>query len=187
MPKRNTKVPVYDRNEMQLMIDLAENADTNDRTLAIVCMAHIEDALAELFRANLEAYSAEMEKDLFSPGGSAPLSTFRNKVVMAEALGLLYPEFARELQRMATIRNRFAHHLTVDSFEHEQVRDHVDQLHSLRDVVLLVSAALVVPTPQMTEPTRRRRFGYSAVVAALALNGEETVVIDRINLMHRLS
>lgn len=187
MPKKSRKVQVYNRNEMQLMIDLAENADTDDRTLAIVCMAHIEDALAELLRANLEAYSAEMEKELFSPGGSAPLSTFRNKVVMAKALGLLYPDFARELERMATIRNRFAHHLTVDSFEHEQVRDHVDQLHSLREVALLVSAALILPTPQMTNPTLRRRFCYSAVVAALALNGEETVMIDRINLLHRLS
>jgi hypothetical protein len=185
MKKR--KLPVYDRNEMQMMIDLAENGETSDRTLAIVCMAHLEDALAELLRANLEGYSGDIEKDLFSPGGSAPLSTFRNKVVMAEAMGVIYPDFARELSRMATIRNRFAHHLTVDSFDHEQVRDHVEQLHSLREVALLVSAALILPTAQMIAPTRRRRFCYSAVVAALALNGEETVMIDRINLLHRLS
>ncbi|SDA36039.1 hypothetical protein [Sphingomonas sp. NFR15] len=106
---------------------------------------------------------------------------------MAEAMGIIYPDFARELLRMATIRNRFAHHLTVDSFDHEQVRDHVERLHSLREVALLVGAALIMPTQQMIEPTRRRRFCYSAVVAALALNGEETVMIDRINLLHRLS
>lgn len=185
--KKKKKLPPYDRGEMQLMIDMAENPETDDRTIAIVCLAHIEDALAELLRANLPAYTGEMEKDLFAPGGSAPLSTFKNKVVFARAMGVLYPDFADELTRMAQIRNRFAHRLAVDAFDHEQVRDHVDQLKSLRNIALLTSAALIIPSPEMLAPTRRRRFCYSAVAAALALNGEEVVMIDRVHMLHRLS
>jgi len=181
-----TKKPVaYDPAEMQLMIDAAENPATDDRTVAIVCLAHIEDALSELLRANLPGLRSGLESTLFLPGG--PLSTFGNKVAIAEAMQIIYPEFAHELLRMATIRNRFAHKLTVTTFDNELVRDHVDQLTSLRDVALLSIAALIVPPQEAVSPSRRRRFSYSAVVAAFALNGEELVMLDRVQWLRRLS
>ncbi len=181
-----TKKPVaYDRAEMQLMIDAAENPANDDRTIAIVCLAHIEDALSEMLRANFPGFRPDLEKALFSPGG--PVSTFGNKVAIAEAMQVIYPEFARELLRMATIRNRFAHKLTVTTFDNELVRDHVDQLTSLREVSLLSSAALIIPPQEATSPSRRRCFSYSAVVAALALNGEELVMLDRVYWLRRLS
>lgn len=178
------KVAAYDPAEMQLMIDVAEDPATDDRTIAIVCMAHIEDALAELLRANLAGINSQIEKPLFAPGG--PLSTFGNKVVLAQAMELIYPAFASELSRMASIRNKFAHKLTVTSFDHDLVRDHVDQLNSLRDIALLATAAFVIPPPAALSPSRRRRFSYSAVVAALALNGEELVMLDRVQQLNRL-
>ena len=49
----------------------------------------MEDALAELLRANLPGFTSGMNKTLFAPGG--PLSTFGNKGVLAEAMELIYP------------------------------------------------------------------------------------------------
>lgn len=179
------KTAAYDPAEMQLMIDAVESSATDDRTIAIVCLAHIEDALAELLRANLAGFRPDLERALFSPGG--PLSTFGNKLKIAEAMQVIYPNFARELSRMATIRNRFAHKLSVTTFDSELVRDYVDELTSLRDVALLSSAALVIPPTEAISPSRRRRFSYSAVVAALALNGEELVMMERVRWLERLS
>lgn len=57
---------------------------------------------------------------------------------------------------------------------------------SLKEVSLLASAALVIPPTAALTPSRRRRFSYSAVDAALALNGEELVMLDRVQWLNRL-
>lgn len=185
--RKKRKLPFFDRSEMTTMINMAQDHETNDRAIAIVCMAHIEDALAELIRLNLESYNDDMDDSLFSAGGSAPLSTFKNKVVIAEAMGIIYPEFSKDLLRMAKIRNEFAHKLRVDGFDHELVSGHVDQLNSVKEVVYISIAAQFIPSPQSMEPSRRRRFSYSAIVAAMALNGEDSAMIDRVHMFHTLS
>lgn len=164
-------------DELQLMIDLAENTETDDRTVAIVCVAHIEDALADLLRANLPGLTDDLDSTVFAPEAGGPLATFGYKVAIAQALDFITIDFATELRGMAKIRNQFAHKLSVDSFDHDAVSGMVHKLTSLRNHSALILAMLVMPPDVVANPTTRRRFVYSAVTAAVALNGEEGVAL----------
>lgn len=185
MPKKKRTLRPLAIDEMNLMIDMAEGEEADDRTVAIVCGAHIDDALTDLLRSNLpgisEGQDDGLDNRLFAPG-RGPLGTFGNKVALVEAMGFVTPSFARELETLAKIRNLFAHRLKVDSFDHVLVRDHVENLQSMRVVESLVLAALVMPPDFIAKPTKRRRFTQSAVEAALALNGHREVGIGLVTL-----
>lgn len=155
------------RHDLEKMKALANDGSTNDRTVAIVCLAHLEDVLSDALRIAFVGLRPAMDGELFGGGGgNAPLGTFRNKVIVAEAIGLVAQEFAAELRAMATVRNRFAHRMDVESFDHDGVRDWCDRLVFLDRRNLLFSAALVL----LPDPTRRERFVYSAVAAAISLH-----------------
>lgn len=97
------------------------------RALAIIAASYMEKHLTGVIRKGLPALSRKLDKDLFE-GDRAPIGTLQAKIAMAEALAIIDADTAEDARIVAKIRNRFAHDLAVDSFDHEKVRDLVTNL-----------------------------------------------------------
>jgi hypothetical protein len=58
---------------------------------------------------------------IFSDAGNGPLGTFSSKTKIAYALGIIGPETRLQIDRIRDVRNHFAHHKDVASFDHPSV------------------------------------------------------------------
>jgi len=101
------------------------------RELAIVCVAVLDAALAELLSLRLKDNGREAEKFLGANGdGRAPVSSFGARVQLGLLLGILTFEDAEILRTMKDIRNQFAHRVKVD-FLSPSILKATMKLHSL--------------------------------------------------------
>lgn len=86
----------------------------SDRSLVVVGIAFLDEMLLRLLR------------ELMVPGAvggrllshKGVLGTIGAKVDACEAFGVLHAEAAAEIRDLASIRNKFAHRIDVDSLEH---------------------------------------------------------------------
>lgn len=101
----------------------------NDRTAAIMCLAHIEDMLLHALRQAMPDATDTLFKELTSSNSNGPLSSFNNRLKVLRALGHIDQAAYEDAERLGTIRNRFAHRLDVDSFEHEAVAGQIKNLN----------------------------------------------------------
>src|SRR3989442_14479274 len=89
---------------------LKESFHGDDRTMAIMCAALLEDALEQLLRAQLR--QSKVSDRLFV--SEQPLGSFAAKISIAFATGMIGDMTHEDLVRIKDIRNIFAHHILLD-------------------------------------------------------------------------
>lgn len=92
----------------------------SDRGCALFAAAYLDKALSELLYLSLVT-DKKIEKDLFE--GTAPLSAFSARIKMAYYLGKISKECRADLDTVRGIRNDFAHHATIISFDDQSIAD----------------------------------------------------------------
>lgn len=108
--------------EYHAMIE--EIVGQSDRAAAIVAFAYLDDSLTEVVQSHLYNYKHKGEnirKTLFK--GAGPLATFSARRRLAYLLGLFGPKTFADLERIAQIRNEFAHTRLVRTFESQRIRN----------------------------------------------------------------
>lgn len=91
----------------------------SDRSVGIVAASIIEQRLTEAFSVFLVDHKTLQGKAFDYRG---PLGTFSSKIDMAFLCGLVTKEGHTNLAKVQAIRNKFAHKLEIDSFEHDEIR-----------------------------------------------------------------
>jgi mannitol operon repressor len=102
---------------------IAELHIQSDRACAIVAASMLENMLETVIVRSMVPGTTDALL-----GAYAPLSTFRGKIDLALAMGLIGKSEAHDLNRVRKIRNSFAHSLEPLSFDRSPVREHVQQL-----------------------------------------------------------
>lgn len=110
----------YSESWNRLMLVAKEFEGATDRATAIVSGAFLDDCLAGLLHAYMVSDTGS-DAAVFS--GNGPLSTFSAKIVMAFRLGIISEDERSDLEKIRKIRNRFAHEVTLSSFEDQSTRD----------------------------------------------------------------
>ena len=107
------------------MIYLVEvmNKTTDPRALSIVCTSYVETHLISLLECRMPAIDNPLRKKLFS--GETGIGTLSTKTNLALALGLIGKTLAADIAAMGSIRNKLAHNLRIDSFDHPVVLDFI--------------------------------------------------------------
>lgn len=92
----------------------------SDRGCALFAAAYLDKALSDLL-SNLFVADKRLDQDLFK--GNAPLTSFSSRIKMAYYLGKISSECRSDLDTIRGIRNEFAHHSIVISFEDQSIAD----------------------------------------------------------------
>ncbi len=95
------------------------NYQDNDRAIVIVGLAYVEDLLLYCLENFLPSNSTTVDKILSHRGF---LGSFSSKVDMLYCLGFIDKIIKSDLEKLAEIRNLFAHKTTV-SFEDKKVKE----------------------------------------------------------------
>ena len=109
----------------------SEYRDLPSRELAIVTVAVLDAALAEILTLRLRKNDKEIESFLGLDGdGRAPVASFGARIQLALLLDILTTRDAEILRTIKTIRNEFAHRVNV-GFLSPSVLKHTTRLHAL--------------------------------------------------------
>ena len=103
---------------------LAEIAEQSDRGAAIIAFAFLDDVLTEALQSRLHRYKhkgEDVSKFMFT--GAGPLATFSARRRLALMLGIVGPETYDDLERLAQIRNAFAHTRSRLTFESQRIKN----------------------------------------------------------------
>jgi hypothetical protein len=125
----------------------ADNADP--RTAAIVAAGFLEHNLALAILGRLKVISERDQKSGFE-GTIGVLHTFNSKIQMGFFLNLYDDDVRSDLDLIRDIRNKFAHRIDIDSFDHDEIKQQCDQLFGPRYLAYTSGA------PERSD--RRQRF-----------------------------
>ncbi len=114
--------------------------DEPDRSAAILAVSVLESFLGDALRAIL--LEDTIVEELFRQYG--PLSTFKGRIDMSFALGLITRHSHRDMNYLRKIRNHFAHHPGATSFKESPCREVCGQL-------------------QLAKPIPREEGGYTTI------------------------
>lgn len=117
------------------VIRLSSGEHANPRDVAIMLTAYIEQYITGLLKRKMPGLNSALSERIFRPSEGA-LGSLARKLDMARALEVLDPTVCKEAVLVARIRNRFAHNLGVDSFDHPEVASLVDALQSGRNMTV---------------------------------------------------
>lgn len=108
--------------------EISEQIDRkNDRAVAIISAAMVEDRLQWLIEAKFIAgLSSTRRERLF--GGFGPLATFSSKIEIAYALGVIGEQVHGQLRQIGRIRNKFAHEFRRLRFADPEIAKLIDEL-----------------------------------------------------------
>jgi len=98
----------------------------NDRSIAIVAGALIDDALKETIKARLLP-AAKKERCVLT-GGNSPIGSFSSRIDLCYQLGLISELMQRDLHIIRKLRNDFAHNAFDLSFENDSVKSRIKNL-----------------------------------------------------------
>ena len=91
----------------------------SDRGCALFATAYIDKVLSYLLYVSVVFEPKKVEKDLFE--FNSPLCTFSSRIKMAYYLGKISKSVRRDLDLLRKIRNKFAHHPEVVSFDDKSI------------------------------------------------------------------
>lgn len=111
-------------NFLSLWNALDEKAE--DRTVAICCGAYLEDVLAQAISTKLPGANKDLLDKLF--GDKGPINPAAGRIDLAKALGVIDGDDRHVLRCLVSIRNKFAHNIAIDSFDHPVPATQVDEL-----------------------------------------------------------
>ena len=146
--------------DMFRVFNMTHVQSTEHRTVAIVAAAYIDDHLTGLIKKKLPGLDSTLSKRLFEDV-NASLGNLASKIDIARALEVINAPQRAEAVLIARIRNRFAHYLDVDSFDHPQVAALVDRFAAGRGVMMHRDG--FEPVAFDHDWTREQRFCSAAV------------------------
>jgi DNA-binding MltR family transcriptional regulator len=147
---------------------MTEGESAIPRVTAIICTAYIENHIVELIRDRMPGLTPSLTKSLFNDV-HGPLGTVGSKIDMAQALGAINENTASDARLIARIRNRFAHELHVEDFDHRRVRDLVDVLLSWKLPVWVQHADGSKSELDSWKRTRAARFRLAALTTCFEI------------------
>lgn len=104
----------------------------SDRAVAIIVGSMIEERLKRALLSNMERHKP-IEERMFQPSG--PLGPFSAKIDLAFLMGLISAEAHRDLAIFKDVRNAFAHHLNIQDFRSQAIRDKTTNLKLVHSYV----------------------------------------------------
>ncbi|GGY11272.1 hypothetical protein GCM10007160_42860 [Litchfieldella qijiaojingensis] len=99
----------------------------SDRGAAVLSGSYVENVLGNYLRHKMTDKS--LAEELFNTNG--PLSTFSQRIAVAQAYGFITRDTGETLNYIRKIRNHFAHHPFEASFNESPVRDWTERLKSI--------------------------------------------------------
>lgn len=106
-------------NHHSRVMRTASNPNTDPRVVAILGASFLESYLVDLIAASLPGLNSELRGRIFDTRGA--LSEFAAKIDMARALDLINSVYRNDCIIVARIRNRFAHNLDIQDFDHPEI------------------------------------------------------------------
>lgn len=100
---------------------IAELAEANDRSMALIAGVIVEQRLSRLLEKILRNDGAAFKQSVRTYGFLHP---FDAKILLGYMLGLYGQQTRNDLDRIRAVRNRFAHDLDADFSGTNSVRDH---------------------------------------------------------------
>jgi hypothetical protein len=125
-------------------------ANESDRGVALIAAAYLDQALEQLLRAHFGG-GRKLADELLEQGRA--LSSFRSRILLAHAVGLIGPLHFQTLDAIREIRNKFAHFRRDLKFETPEVKSLIMQKFKLPYI-------LRVPGPDLTK--MRNRYIWTA-------------------------
>ena len=159
----------------QLQKELMEQTD---RGAAVLGGSFLEWRVKQAIRVRLRVWDANAEM-IFGTDEKPGELGFAYQCRMAYCLGLIGPKGLKDLETIAKVRNRFAHHLSVTSFEDRRISDYCKALRTPElwyDLCQLES----------TKPAEQPRLRYITSVQVLhsmiwAVAAQASVVWPKVN------
>jgi hypothetical protein len=112
---------------VQVFQDLANGSD---RAAALIAAAEVDNALEDAIASEWTNMEPDDRELIFSPLG--PLSGLAMKVRVAHAMGIFGAITKRDLEKIAHMRNGFAHSSRPWSFDHEPIHSECLSLQVLK-------------------------------------------------------
>ena len=91
------------------------------RAAAILAVAGLEDELEALLRSKFPETTSNANWKRIAGPGPTPFGTIKAKTEVAEAFGCYGPKTRKTIERIATVRNKFAHRTNIRDFDHPDV------------------------------------------------------------------
>jgi DNA-binding MltR family transcriptional regulator len=142
------------------------------RITAVVAAAYIERYLSELIEQHMPQLTDELKKRLFEPGQALGNITAKNDLALALAAtdNLMWSNIRFIMQ----IRNKFAHDLRVDDFDHPAVLKQVDKLVLKQTYVGVAQETIDKLEAAFARCNRGQRFRDIALHVAINLSNAVT-------------
>jgi DNA-binding MltR family transcriptional regulator len=157
----------------------------SDRSAGIVAGSVVDQRLVESIKTMMitteEEKIKEISDQLFRPSG--PLGSFSNKIQLAFAFGIISTEAYEDLLIVKNIRNDFAHHLNLDTFDAHSIRDrcrnlkmidkHVGPVPPIPDLHEIGFSVAEKPSPYLGFPDYQARLAnprFRYVMTAQLIN-----------------
>jgi hypothetical protein len=125
-----------------------------DRSAAILVFALAEDlmldAIKRYLKADVKGGWAEVT------GSNGLLATANDRITFLCLLQWIHPVVYADLRLLKSIRNRFAHHADVSSFEDSVIRNWIGAISSVESAPLAAASGAEVGHP--TKPSTRQLF-----------------------------
>ena len=160
----------WDIKDAQALFKVLADKAENHRTVAIIAGAYMEDYVGRALRLRMPGLNSAEKQKLFDPSGA--LGTVSARIEIAKALRIIDSDTKADLITIARIRNRFAHNIHIENFDHEDVAPLCEKLRGGKDIIAgrLANPHLVIdPQPTLTN---RERFYWATTVRGMALHNQ---------------
>ncbi len=138
-----------------------------DHAIAVVGASYVEKALQAAITARLVPLPDDERDRLFDYNQNGPMADLSARIKMARALGIVGPKVKGDLERIREIRNSFAHALRLLKFEHEEVADFCNELHTPTAIRAMDRMLLALSE----EDTPRRKYIETVLILVGWLKG----------------
>ena len=91
-----------------------------------MCAAYLDKYLGQIIEFRLPGLNSELKSKIFSPDGI--LGTFASRIDIGTALKSIDGELSHDLKLIASLRNKFAHELTISTFDHPEILKQLDKM-----------------------------------------------------------
>jgi hypothetical protein len=125
------------------LADPVHKPEALDRSAAITAAAYVEHGLRKAIKCHLQRnIPTAQEKDLFDGARGGPLGSFHAKIIMAQALGIIWPSQREDLDTIRAIRNAFAHSMNPITFENETIIRLCNELYAFKEMSFISAAGV---------------------------------------------
>jgi hypothetical protein len=116
--------------DLSRVIGIVGPDGVDPRIVAIVGVSYIESYLRELVKSHMPFLNRDLRDRLFGRGGS--LRDLSSLIDIARSMNVLTNRGRSEAMKLSHVRNRFAHNVEIDSFDHPDVAKIIDTMDSFR-------------------------------------------------------